>query len=92
MEGQMKKAIVILTIFCFALSFMVMGCGKKEQPKPAPKPIVKKAPIQKPAPPPVKAMPAPSGKIGGMKKAPDAKNATKPGTPKKKVGGMKTTK
>lgn len=41
----MKRAVVIITVLLFAFSlFAVMGCGKKEEPMPAPKPVVKPVP------------------------------------------------
>jgi hypothetical protein len=77
----MKRIVALITILLFAVScFALIGCGKKEEPKPVMKPV----PAAKPAPAP----PAPA-KI--QKKAPAKPAAIKKSAPKKakKAKGMK---
>jgi len=84
--ARMKRAIVIITVLLFAFSlFALVGCSKKDEPKPAPKPAMKPAPAAAPAPAAIKPKaetPAPKpAKIGkkAPKKAKKAKGFGKKG-------------
>lgn len=78
----MKRFVVILTVVLFALSSLALvGCGKKEEPAPAPIQVKKVEPAPTPAPTPEVVKPVEIEKPAGM-----AKKDVKPA---KKAGGLK---